>query len=76
MLDHDNRVRDEFTRQAETFSASSAISDAALTQRFVDALGEAAGGSVLDVACGPGILSAGLQRPLATSWPSISPRRC
>ena len=29
-----NRVRDEFTRQAETFSASAAITDAALTQRF------------------------------------------
>ena len=58
MLNHDNRVRDEFTRQAETFSASSAITDAALTQRFVDALGEAARGSVLDVACGPGILTA------------------
>ena len=58
MADHENRVRDEFTRQAETFSASAAITDAALTQRFIDALGEAARGSVLDVACGPGILSA------------------
>ena len=62
MLDHDNRVRDEFTRQAETLSASSAITDAALTQRFVDALGEAARGSVLDVACGPGILSAAIAK--------------
>jgi len=62
MLDHDNRVRDEFTRQAETFSASSAITDAALTQRFVGALGEAGGGSVLDVACGPGILSAAIAK--------------
>jgi len=58
MPDHENRVRDEFTRQAETFSASATITDAALTQRFIDALGEAAQGSVLDVACGPGILSA------------------
>jgi hypothetical protein len=31
MLNHENRVRDEFTRQAETFSASSAMTDAALT---------------------------------------------
>ncbi len=62
MLNHDNRVRDEFTRQAETFSASSAITDAALTQRFVDALGEAARGSVLDVACGPGILTAAVAK--------------
>ena len=62
MQDHDNRVRDEFTRQAETFSASAAITDAALTQRFVDALGDAAKDSVLDVACGPGILSAAIAR--------------
>src|SRR6202140_5694977 len=58
--DHENRVREEFTRQAETFSASAAITDAAVTQRFVTALGEAAQGSVLDVACGPGILSAAI----------------
>ena len=62
MPSHENRVRDEFTRQAETFSASSAITDAGLTQRFVTALGEAIRGSVLDVACGPGILSAAIAR--------------
>jgi ubiquinone/menaquinone biosynthesis C-methylase UbiE len=62
MLDHENRVRDEFTRQAETFSASAAITDAALVQRFVTALGEAVSGSVLDVACGPGILSAAIAK--------------
>ena len=62
MLDHENRLRDEFTRQAETFSSSAAITDAALTQRFIDALGEAARGSVLDVACGPGILSAAIAK--------------
>ena len=62
MMDHENRVRDEFSRQAATFSASAAITDAALTQRFVDALGETARGSVLDVACGPGILSAAIAK--------------
>jgi SAM-dependent methyltransferase len=62
MLSHENRVRDEFTRQAETFSASSAITDKALTERFVVALGEAISGSVLDVACGPGILSAAIAK--------------
>lgn len=60
MPDHENRVRDEFTRQAETFSAAAAITDAALAQRFIDAPGSAAGGSVPDVACGPGILSAAI----------------
>jgi ubiquinone/menaquinone biosynthesis C-methylase UbiE len=62
MLNHENRVRDEFTRQAETFSASAAITDVALTQRFVTALGVAGKGSVLDVACGPGILSAAIAK--------------
>ena len=62
MSDHENRIRDEFTRQAEMFSASAAITDAALTQRFIVALGEAAQGSVLDVACGPGILSAAIAK--------------
>jgi SAM-dependent methyltransferase len=58
MLDQENRVREEFTRQVGPFSVSAAVTDAALTQRFVTALGVAAKGSVLDVACGPGILSA------------------
>lgn len=62
MLNHDDRVREEFARQADTFSASSAITDVGLTQRFVIALGEAAVGSVLDVACGPGILSAAIAK--------------
>jgi ubiquinone/menaquinone biosynthesis C-methylase UbiE len=62
MRDHENRVRDEFARQAETFSASAVITDTALTQRFIAALGEAAQGSVLDVACGPGILSAAIAK--------------
>ena len=62
MLNHDDRVRDEFTRQAETFSSAPAITDVELTQRFVLALGEGAGGCVLDVACGPGILSAAIAK--------------
>jgi ubiquinone/menaquinone biosynthesis C-methylase UbiE len=58
MPDHSQRVRDEFTRQAETFSSSPAITDKALAQRIIEALGEDARGTVLDVACGPGVLSA------------------
>jgi ubiquinone/menaquinone biosynthesis C-methylase UbiE len=61
-LEHQDRGRQEFTRQAETFSASAAITDAALSQRFVDALGECNKGDVLDVACGPGILSAAIAK--------------
>jgi ubiquinone/menaquinone biosynthesis C-methylase UbiE len=60
MPNHEQRVRDEFTRQAETFSSAPAITDAALAQRIIDALGEEAKGAVLDVACGPGVLSAAI----------------
>jgi ubiquinone/menaquinone biosynthesis C-methylase UbiE len=60
MPDHSQRVRDEFSRQAETFSSSPAVTDRALVQRLVDALGEDARGSVLDVACGPGVVSAAI----------------
>jgi SAM-dependent methyltransferase len=61
-LDHLTRVREEFTRQAETFAASAAITDAQLTQRFQDAIGASGAGKVLDVACGPGIVTAALAK--------------
>src|SRR3954469_22313108 len=57
MVSHQERVRNEFTRQADTFASSAAITDANLTRRFIDALGENIKGRVLDVACGPGIMS-------------------
>lgn len=56
-MDHLQRVQQEFTRQARTFAAAPEITDAALTRRFVDALGSAATGRILDVACGPGIIT-------------------
>lgn len=59
-LDHLTRVREEFTRQAETFAASAAIADEQLTRRFQDAIGAAGAGKVLDLACGPGIVTAAL----------------
>ncbi|MGH7066939.1 MAG: class I SAM-dependent methyltransferase [Acetobacteraceae bacterium] len=59
-MDHLQRVQQEFTRQARTFGSAPEVTDAALTRRFVDALGDAAAGLVLDVACGPGIISAAL----------------
>jgi ubiquinone/menaquinone biosynthesis C-methylase UbiE len=60
MRDHAQRVRDEFTRQAETFSAAPAITDKALAQRIIEAIGADASGTVLDVACGPGVLTAAI----------------
>jgi ubiquinone/menaquinone biosynthesis C-methylase UbiE len=59
-MDHLQRTRDEFARQAVSFSASPVITDQAQVQRLVTAIGEPARGRVLDVACGPGIVTCAL----------------
>jgi ubiquinone/menaquinone biosynthesis C-methylase UbiE len=59
-MDHLQRTRYEFTQQAAGFSASAATTDQTQVARLVDALGDAAGGRVLDVACGPGIVTSQL----------------
>jgi SAM-dependent methyltransferase len=59
-MDHLERTRREFTRQAAGFAASPATTDQAQVERLVDALGNAGSGRVLDVACGPGIVTAAL----------------
>jgi len=56
------RVKREFARQADSFAFSAAITDEQLTSRLVDALGSAAAGTVLDLACGPGIVTTALGR--------------
>jgi ubiquinone/menaquinone biosynthesis C-methylase UbiE len=56
------RVKREFARQADSFASSAAITDEQLTSRLVDALGSAAAEAILDVACGPGIVTAALAR--------------
>jgi hypothetical protein len=53
MLDHENRVRNEFARQAETFFGVGGDHRRCADATFITALGEVASGSVLDVACGP-----------------------
>jgi hypothetical protein len=40
VINHDDLVREEFARQADTFSASSAITDLGLTQHFVTSMGD------------------------------------
>ena len=57
-MNHLERVKQEFARQAETFAAAAAIGDEQLTRRISEALGAGRYGRILDVACGPGILSA------------------
>jgi SAM-dependent methyltransferase len=59
-MDQLDRVRQEFSRQADHFAASPAITDGELTRKFVDAVGGRGTGRVLDLACGPGIVSAAL----------------
>jgi ubiquinone/menaquinone biosynthesis C-methylase UbiE len=61
-MDHLELTRNEFTRQAQAFATAAATTDRALTARLVDALGSAATGKVLDVACGPGIVTEALGR--------------
>jgi hypothetical protein len=65
MPSHEQRVRDEFTRQAETFASPPAITAAALAQRVIDALGDSARGTVLDVAGGPAFSVPSLPDPRA-----------
>jgi len=61
-MDHLERVRQEFGRQADAFAASAAITDERLTTRLVEAMGAIGKGVVLDLACGPGIVTAALAR--------------
>ena len=55
---HLDRVRDEFRRQADTFDAHAVKADLSVEDRFRQALGHCAAGSILDVACGPGVVTA------------------
>lgn len=57
-----DRNESEFSRQAESFAAAPALRADALVEPLLDALGDAATGRVLDLACGPGIVSRALAR--------------
>ena len=52
------RIRAAFTQQAGTFDAHAETADLSVEDRFVRALGEHAAGRILDVACGPGVVTA------------------
>jgi ubiquinone/menaquinone biosynthesis C-methylase UbiE len=53
-------VREAFARQAERFDRYAAEADANTRERFAAALGPAATGRILDVACGTGVVTAAL----------------
>jgi ubiquinone/menaquinone biosynthesis C-methylase UbiE len=59
-MDHFQRTRQEFTRQADGFAGSAATTDQSLVVRLVEAIGDSARMRVLDVACGPGIVTSAL----------------
>jgi len=59
-MDHLERTRQEFSRQAASFAASAAITDRSQVARLVEAIGDPAQGRVLDVACGPGVVTCAL----------------
>jgi ubiquinone/menaquinone biosynthesis C-methylase UbiE len=56
MPDHRERILDQFTRQAVPFSSAPAIRNQEALDRIVDMAGAGSEDSVLDVACGPGLL--------------------
>ena len=53
---HSGRVLDQFTRQAAAFSAAAMITDESVLAMIVEAAGAGPADTVLDVACGPGIV--------------------
>src|SRR5262249_41260194 len=59
-VDHLQRTVLEFTQQAENFAASAATTDRQQVLRLVESVGAADKCSVLDLACGPGIVTAEL----------------
>jgi ubiquinone/menaquinone biosynthesis C-methylase UbiE len=59
-MDHDQRVQQEFTRQSAHFASAAKIADGQLTQRFVDAVAPEPAWRILDVACGPGLVTVAL----------------
>jgi ubiquinone/menaquinone biosynthesis C-methylase UbiE len=59
-VDHIKRITDEFGRQAQTFDVWAEKTDGQVADRFRAALGKAGQGNVLDVACGPGVVTAAI----------------
>jgi ubiquinone/menaquinone biosynthesis C-methylase UbiE len=55
--EHTNRVLDQFTRQAVPFSTAASIRNEDALRRIVRIAGAGADDTVLDVACGPGLLA-------------------
>jgi ubiquinone/menaquinone biosynthesis C-methylase UbiE len=57
MASHDSRILDQFTRQAAPFAAAAPIRNQEALDRIVQWSGAGPDDTVLDVACGPGLLA-------------------
>lgn len=57
MASHDSRILDQFTRQAASFAAAAAIRNQEALDRIVQWAEACPDDTVLDVACGPGLLA-------------------
>jgi ubiquinone/menaquinone biosynthesis C-methylase UbiE len=53
-VSHSSQIRDQFSRQAESFAAAPSLHNEAALSLLVDAAAPLASDSALDVACGPG----------------------
>lgn len=62
MGSHDSRILDQFTRQAAPFAAAAAIRNEEALDRIVQWAGTVPDDTVLDVACGPGLLACAFAR--------------
>jgi SAM-dependent methyltransferase len=62
MPTHNDTIVDQFTRQAVPFATAAPIRDAAAMQLIVDAAATTASDTVLDVACGPGLVACAFAR--------------
>jgi ubiquinone/menaquinone biosynthesis C-methylase UbiE len=60
--DHNERIVDQFTRQAAPFSASAEIRNEDFLGRIIDMAQAESSDTVLDVACGPGLLACAFAR--------------
>ena len=62
MGSHNSRILDQFTRQAAPFAAAAAIRNQEVLDRIVQWAGAGPEDTVLDVACGPGLLACAFAR--------------
>lgn len=62
MVSHRDQILDQFTRQAVPFSTAPAIRDERALQLMVEAAATGVDDTVLDVACGPGLVACAFAR--------------